>query len=161
MAPDKGYEAFRKTINQFEQDALVQNRVKAALLHSPDRFRSFMKDAPFSIEIYSPDGVLREVNRTWKNLYLVPQSEVIDKFNALQDGQAVALGSVQNFERVLAGEALRLPDYEFDPALSGLPGRKRRLRPAFYPLSSWRQTTKAKHSDPAGRRKSSNSSCNA
>lgn len=141
MARNEQYHALRKRIRQFEYDTLVQQRVAATLLDDPGRFKSFMQDAPFSIEIYTPDGVQREVNEGWKNLYYLHPRESIDKFNALHDPQAVSLGSRQNFERVLAGESFRLPDYDFDPALSGFVGRRRRVRPVFYPLKKGQTVT--------------------
>lgn len=134
MATDDYLEALWENIRQYEEDALVLQRVEAKLLDSPRQFKSFMEKAAFSVEIYSLDGVQLEVNERWKNIYRVHPRETVGKFNALQDKQAVALGSRHYFEQVLAGRAVRGHDYEFDPALSGFPGRKRRLRPVFYPL---------------------------
>jgi PAS domain S-box-containing protein len=57
---------------------------------------------------------------------------VVGRYNCLKNEQLAEMGLLPTLERVFAGEALQLPDTEFDPAQSGLPGQKRWVRTHMY-----------------------------
>ena len=50
-------------------DITEQRRVEQALRQSEERFRGLMEQAPFSIQVFSPDGRTRRVNRAWEELW--------------------------------------------------------------------------------------------
>ena len=50
---------------------------------------------------------------------------MVGHYNALQDPQVEAQGILPLLKRAFAGEHVHMPDVEYDPAASGLPGEKR------------------------------------
>ncbi|MDH5298597.1 MAG: PAS domain S-box protein, partial [Desulfobulbaceae bacterium] len=98
------------------------------------RCRTFLQEVPFAVQIFDREGTQRTVNAAWEELWQARAADGIGKYNVLGDPQAESLGVADLFRRALAGESLSCPDFSFDPAVSGFPGRKRWLRSRIFPL---------------------------
>ena len=127
-------EELKNKIKKIKSAAFEHKHIETILLASDNNFKKILERSPIAFQIYSPDGFIREVNKGWENLWHLSAEEAIDKFNALEDEQAKAAGSRQNFETVFKGEVTIPHEFDYDPKLAGLTGRKRRIRPTFYPL---------------------------
>lgn len=65
-----------------------------------------LDDLPVSLMIYTPDGVLRAMNRRAEEFWAASRDAIVGRFNVLDDPQSVAQGSRERFARVLAGETI-------------------------------------------------------
>ena len=65
QAPD-GEAAF---VGGMAIDITDQRRAEEEMRHSEERFRSLMEQAPFSIQVFSPDGRTIRVNRAWEEIW--------------------------------------------------------------------------------------------
>ncbi|HEX6241188.1 MAG TPA: PAS domain S-box protein, partial [Polyangiales bacterium] len=57
-----------------------------ALKEAEARFRALMDQAPFSMQIFAPDGRTRRVNAAWSLLWGLTQEQIAD-YNVLEDPQ--------------------------------------------------------------------------
>jgi PAS domain-containing protein len=51
------------------RDISERKRVQVELRESEGRFRGLMEQAPFSIQVFSPDGRTLRVNKAWEELW--------------------------------------------------------------------------------------------
>ena len=86
-----------------------------------------MEQAPFSVQILSPDGQTSRVNQAWSNLWGV-SLEQLAGYNILHDPQLEATGVAPYLRRAFAGEAVAIPEIRYDPNDS-LPGLTRHPDP--------------------------------
>ena len=99
-----------------------------ALRESENRFRGLMEQAPFSVQIFSPDGRTVRVNQAWSQLWGVTLDQM-GAYNILEDPQLEAKGILPIIRRAFAGEAVELPAIEYDPEQT-LPGLTSHKEPA-------------------------------
>jgi PAS domain S-box-containing protein len=117
-------------------------RAQQALAESEERFRALMEQAPFSVQIFSPDGRTVGVNRAWEELWGVTPEQVAD-YNVLADPQLEAKGVLPLVRRAFAGEPVEIPAIEYDPNET-IPDRTRHADPrrwvaaVAYPLKDAR-----------------------
>ncbi|MDP8286802.1 MAG: PAS domain S-box protein, partial [Candidatus Electryonea clarkiae] len=116
------------------RDITEYKKSEIELQESEQRFRMLMEKSPVCIEIFDKDGVLLDVNEAWENTWGVNGEEIIGKYNPLDNEQFKMMGLLPLIEQAFAGESVQLPDVEFDPAASGLPGRKLWIRGYAYHL---------------------------
>ena len=121
------------------RDITERKRSHAAVAESETRFRSLMEQSPFSIQIFSPDGHTRRVNKAWERLWELRFDQVED-YNILEDRQLVSKGVMPLLQRAFAGEAVSIPAVQYDLKLTSDPvGERRRSRwvsAIAYPLKS-------------------------
>lgn len=134
-----GLTPFRQTgrlyISAVFRELRARDEVRQELAAARARFRMLMEQAPFAIEIYRLDGYQAEVNPAWARIFQVETpAEVVGRFNILLDPQSIDKGYAQAFERASRGEPADIPDADFDPGASDLPGRRRYLYTRFFPL---------------------------
>ena len=98
QAPD-GEAAF---VGGMAIDITDQRRAEEEMRHSEERFRSLMEQAPFSIQVFSPDGRTIRVNRAWEELWGV-RFEQIEGYNVLEDRQLEAKGVLHYIQQGFAG----------------------------------------------------------
>ena len=99
---------------------------------SDENYWLLIEESPIGIEIYDETGLLRHVNKAWEQIWQANAADVVDKFNPLHVEQMEEKGVLPLIQKAFAGENVEIPDIEFDPAASGLPGRKRWLRSHVY-----------------------------
>ncbi|MCP5105788.1 MAG: response regulator [bacterium] len=126
-----------------------------ALRESELQFRSLVEQAPFTIEIFSMDGVLIAANKAWEKLWGQKREVVVNKFNVFEDKQIIELGMLPMMKRIFNGESPVLPEVEFSPP--GRPRHKRYLHSHYYPIRNSRGEVRnivVMHEDTTERRKS-------
>jgi PAS domain S-box-containing protein len=134
QAPD-GEAAF---VGGMAIDITDQRRAEEEMRHSEERFRSLMEQAPFSIQVFSPDGRTIRVNRAWEELWGV-RFEQIEGYNVLEDRQLESKGVLQYIRQGFAGQATRIPAIQYNPN-DTIPGvteeadPRRWLSAVIYPL---------------------------
>ena len=100
--------------------------------------RSLMEQAPFSIQVFSPDGRTIRVNRAWEEMWGV-RFEQIEGYNVLEDRQLEARGVLHHVHQGFAGQTTRIPAIQYDPneTISGLTQHddpRRWLSAVIYPI---------------------------
>jgi len=116
----------------------VRRRAEDAFRESEQRFRALMEQAPFSIQVFSPDGRTIHVNRAWEDLWGVTLDQIGD-YNILQDTQLEEKGVLEFIRRGFAGESALVPAINYDPNET-IPDRTRHEDPSrwvaaiIYPL---------------------------
>ena len=97
-----------------------------------------MEQAPFSIQLFSPDGRTVRVNRAWEKLWGIDADQIFD-YNVLEDPQLEAKGVVASLRRAFSGVPVEIPAVEYDtnvsvPHLTQGPGTRRWVSAVAYPL---------------------------
>lgn len=82
--------------------------------------QSFLDNLPFAIGIYRRDGLAVAANKQYEELLGLKRSEVIGKYNVLEDPQTEATGGVQRHTRILSGEVVRTPPICYDAGRIGV-----------------------------------------
>jgi PAS domain S-box-containing protein len=96
------------------RDVTERRQAEEEMRHSEERFRSLMEQAPFSIQLFSPDGRTIRVNRAWEELWGV-RFEQIDGYNVLEDKQLEARGVLHYIHQGFAGQTAHIPTIEYNP----------------------------------------------
>ena len=73
-----------------------------------------MEQAPFSVQVFAPDGRTVRVNRAWEELWGVTLDQIAD-YNMLDDPQLEAKGVLPYIRRAFAGRAGRHPGHPVRP----------------------------------------------
>ena len=79
--------------------------------------QNFIEQNPVSIQIHSLDGNLIDSNPAFAKIYALSDealSELYEKYNVLEDEQAVNIGVMPYIERTFAGETVSFPEYEYN-----------------------------------------------
>lgn len=122
----------------FLRDITDRKKHEDALSTSEKRFRTHYEQAPFSIQLLSPDGRTRAVNQAWRNLFNLPeefiQNYVLKEYNMLADAQLEAKGVLPFIKKGFAGEASEIPAILYDPRELGVAATPRWLRAFIYPV---------------------------
>jgi PAS domain S-box-containing protein len=109
------------------RDVTDRRMSEEQMRHSEERFRSLMEQAPFSIQLFSPDGHTLRVNRAWEQLWGLKLDQISD-YNVLEDPQLEAKGVLPQIRRAFAGEPTQIPAIPYDPNET-LPNRTRHQEP--------------------------------
>jgi|GEM_PF-2685680 len=99
------------------------------------RFRQFFDELPLAAQLFDKDGFLTKANRAHERLWGIKAEKHIGKYNIFKDRQLIEKGLVEHLRRAFAGEAVTLPDHEYDPGRGRcLFGRPRWLSTRAYPV---------------------------
>ncbi|MEO5825715.1 MAG: PAS domain S-box protein [Gemmatimonadales bacterium] len=96
------------------RDISHRKALEASLHASEGRFRALMEQAPFSVQIFAPDGSTILVNRAWEELWGASVEDLVG-YNILHDAQLAAHGVLAHIERAFAGEPSFVPPVRYDP----------------------------------------------
>ncbi|HKQ40486.1 MAG TPA: MASE1 domain-containing protein [Verrucomicrobiae bacterium] len=119
------YDSTGRPIGMFGvvEDITARKRLEQALRDSEQRFRGLMEQAPFSVQLFAPDGRTTAVNRAWEDLWGVNLQQIGD-YNVLKDSQLDATGISAYVRRAFDGHPVEIPPIEYDPNKT-LPDRTR------------------------------------
>jgi PAS domain S-box-containing protein len=123
-----------------------KKKAEQALAESEMRFRALMEQAPFSIQLFAPNGTLIQVNEAWQALWGIPDEtlpELLGSYNPLEDEEARKMGLLPFIQKAFNGENVVLPFVEYDSAstlenmeIDGRGGHKSIVRARFYPVKN-------------------------
>lgn len=109
------------------RDISEKKLAQQVLRESEGRFRGLMEQAPFSVQVFAPDGRTARVNRAWEELWGVTLEQLGD-YNVLEDKQLEAKGISQHLRRAFQGEPVEIPAIEYDPNET-IPNQSRHKNP--------------------------------
>lgn len=119
-------------------DVSERRRAELALRQSEQRFRAFMEQAPFSVQLLSPNGTTLRVNRAWEQLWGATLADLAD-YNMLEDPQLAELGILDYIRQGFLGKSTEIPAACYDatktlPTLARFPDSARWVTAVIYPL---------------------------
>ncbi len=96
---------------------------------------ALIDQSPIAIQIMTPDGRIVGINEAYEKLWKISLKD-LSEYNILKDEQAKSLGLMPYIKRGFAGEALTLPQFEYDPVKikSVKKGRKRWIQSNIYSI---------------------------
>jgi PAS domain S-box-containing protein len=104
------------------------------------RFQALFEQAPTSMQLLANDGTTLQVNKAWRTLWEMPDGSALSdyvlsgQYNVLTDPQLREKGVTPYLERAFAGESVKIPAANYDPAALGKPGRPRWVTARAHPL---------------------------
>ncbi|MBT3424132.1 MAG: PAS domain S-box protein, partial [Bacteroidetes bacterium] len=119
------------------EDITIRKKTQEALEISEKKSKSLMQQSPFVVELYDINGLQIEVNKAYEDLWEFPAETTVNKFNVLLSKEVEDTGLMKYVKRAYAGEAVEVPEYEFNPTgeteSKGF-GRVRWLNTRIYPI---------------------------
>lgn len=116
-----------------------RERAEHKLRESERRFSLLMQESPYVIGIYDSTGIQVAVNKAFEDFWGLPASGTLNKFNVLKSRIVKNTGLLTYVLRAYQGEAVSLPEYEFNPkGLTDIEGggQLRWLSTKIYPLKN-------------------------
>lgn len=140
-AADQQLRASNQQLRASESQLKAYNQqlkeINEKLQDSEERFRLLMEQSPSVIEIYDRSGLQIAVNKAYEELWGFPAEHTVNRFNVLKSQEVRRRGLLEPLQRAYAGEAVTLPEYEYDATGDtegrGM-GRKRWLHTRIYPI---------------------------
>ena len=108
------FTAYLRDISERTRNEHHRKQTEEALRQSEARFRGLMEQAPFSVQVFAPDGRTIRVNRAWEKLWGV-KSEQIGDYNVLEDRQLEARGVLHYIRQGFDGQAASIPAIQYNP----------------------------------------------
>lgn len=129
----------RRAVAESEARRAAQ-KASSALRESEEQFRTMVEQAPYAIQIMTPDGRIQAFNEAYARLWGKSREELRamhEHYNVLEDDQAKSLGIMPLIQRAFAGESVSLPPFEYDPRktrTARLDGLRRWVQSTIYPI---------------------------
>jgi PAS domain S-box-containing protein len=127
---------FKQTYCVF-QDISARKKAEEKLKVSEERYRLLMEQSPFVVEVYDLDGLQISVNKAFEELWQIPASASLFKYNILSSKEVRSSGVLEHIKRAYEGETLDLPDHEYNTQSdlnNEYKSRSRWLKSRVYPL---------------------------
>ncbi len=90
-------------------------------------FLTIFDQAPFSIQIFSPDGKVLKVNRAYQNMWGITdefvENVILKEYNILHDPLIAKSGMDRLIRKAFEGETTEVPAFFYDPKEIGFDGR--------------------------------------
>lgn len=83
------------------------------------RFRAVFEHIPFSVLIFSPDGLLLSLNKAAARLWGATPEAIglmVNRYNLLEDEQLVEMGIIESMKQALTGKTIEFPAMQYDSA---------------------------------------------
>lgn len=116
------------------RDITEMIKAQEKLADTERRYLALVHQSPIAYEVYDEGGTQLMVNAAYEAMYGLKAEDSVGKFNVKTDPQVDNLGLRPFVDKAYSGEPVKLPEFEWDPKLSGFPGRARWLSTRIYPL---------------------------
>ena len=116
--------------------ALYKQRIAATLHESEARFRAIIDQLPLAVSLYTPDGVLTDVNTAWETIWGLDPQEQIGRFNIRNHEPVISRGLQNYIDEAFRGESVIIPEMtvERPPDRPGGAPRPMILRCRAFPI---------------------------
>ena len=71
--------------------------------------KEVIEDTPFSLQIYTPDGLCLTYNKAWEKLWKAPKKVAIGRYNLLKDPQLEQRHIAYFYKKAFKGSKVFLP----------------------------------------------------
>ncbi|MGV8081738.1 MAG: PAS domain S-box protein [Syntrophales bacterium] len=115
------------------QDITKRKLAEEALRENENRIRGILEQAPFSIQVYSPEGDIIYTNKAFEKLWSVSQEDM-KGYNILQDRQIEALGFMPAVQQAFEGKPSTTPTVEYNAKSTVGKGNLLVVQGIFYPV---------------------------
>lgn len=111
-------------------------KANKALKESEHNFQITMEQSAISMQVYTPDGILRSYNRAFEALFDLDGSVHVNEYNVFEDEKVKEIGAIPFLEKVVNGETVYNFISQYDPKVGfqSDTGRQRWLKSCFYPI---------------------------
>jgi PAS domain S-box-containing protein len=120
--------------------AILTTEDSQDLARSLSRFQAIFEQSPLSIQILDKEGRTILVNSAYQRLWGISdefiQDYILKSYRILEDPVLIKSGKVKLIQQGYLGETCFIPEFLYDPAKQGLPGRARWASGIIYPLKN-------------------------
>jgi|GEM_PF-3439141 len=134
---NKSKEELIKEIKSLRLKIELEKETSSELNNIDNQIHMLIRQSPIVIEIYDLDGLQIEVNKAYEELWGVPASTTVNKFNVLKSQEVISTGLIDYVNSAYNGESVIVPEYEFNPTGESEAqgqGRIRWLSTRIFPL---------------------------
>ncbi|MCV2403014.1 sensor domain-containing diguanylate cyclase [Marinomonas sp. C2222] len=99
-------------------------------------FQTTMKYSPVSMQLYTPDGILRSYNEAFEALFNLDGAAVVNKYNVFEDEKVKEIGALPLLKGTSRGENFHTHIAEYDSSVGFKVDKGRRcwLKSRFFPI---------------------------
>ncbi len=127
--------AFTRMVSNLREHVEVRKAAEQALKDSESRLRTIIEQSPISIQIYSEEGILKEINAASEQLFGVPGDRMIG-IDLFKNRQVEKMGLIPYLEEVRGGRTIHGIESRYQVNGSEGVEEKREvwIRSCFYPI---------------------------
>ncbi len=127
--------AFTRMVSNLREHVEVRKAAEQALRDSESRLRTIIEQSPISIQIYSEEGILTEINAASEQLFGVPGNRMIG-IDLFGNRQVEKMGLIPYLDQVREGRTIHGVESRYQVNGSEAVEEKREvwIRSCFYPI---------------------------